>query len=482
MKNLLNRLISTASLIVMATVGSAQDAGQDTSWERGWIAQSYGVPIGADAPKPGDLLLNTWLDSGRGLFTTDYLFAFSSQRTYIFNAGILRSGAIRIDQPGTYRLHVFLDRFLGHGQPECRARIALDGATVIDSSAGFEQRDASGISSNNAAIMEARRFHESQQAASPVLQVTEPGYYRIDFWSFCRDLNDKQAAYNLSNELGNRVEKRGVFGTSTRRVQSFYSGDSQVLSMQNHRMQTNPIKQVIAENHSTMFDLVLENIETGEKGRINGQNIWHNKSFSPSDRLEYDSLPPQGQVSFTSSPWVFTGIRGELSGQYVQDAGYSPAFRTAASRMPFVPGQIEARKRISISRAGTYDVALGYEPLMTSSAFLTSRGNIGRGGQVIVHPESEPVAIFIEKKMDDGRHMRLKMFEGALVGSNLVGEIRFMKINFEEGDYDIVITRDSGRSVVRNRYGDVDMSASFSNSQLSLRLKHEDDTSFMIAN
>lgn len=477
MKSVRTILLSAVAALGLASPGLADEGVGE--WTRGWIAQSYAVKVGGDAPKPTDLLLNTWLDTGKGLFTTDYLFAFDSQRTFIFNAGILRSGALKIEQPGTYRLHIYSDRYLGSGTPECRARVALDGATVLDSTAKFTERKSGSLAANE--VTEARQFHEAQQGASPVLQVTEPGYYRIDFWSVCRDLNAKQAVYNLSNELGNRKEKAGMFGSKLWRVESFYNGDAQVLEAQKHRMNTNSIKQIIAENHSTMFDLVLENLVTGEKGRINGQNIWHQSSHSPVERLEFQALSPSGEGSFTASPWVFTGIRGDLKASYVQESGYSPAFRTAATRMPFVVNQLEARKRITISEAGKYDIALGYEPKMSASDFMTDKKRGPRGGQVMTNPESERLAIFIERRLADGRVKRLKLYEGVLIGSNLVGELEFMRINFQEGDYDLAITK-SAASIVRGRYGDIDIAKSFTNSQMSLRMKRIDEAGFRLVN
>ena len=257
---------------------------------------------------PTDLYLNRWLDSGKGLFTTDYLFAFDSQRTYIFNAGILRSGG-NPDRPARGVPSASLPGSIPGIRTAgvSRARISLDGTTIIDSSAAMAQRDSGAVAANRAAIKEAQSFHQSQHATSSVIRVTEPGYYRIDFWSVCRDLNDKQATYNLTNELGNRVEKRGIFSTRMQRLESFYNGDSQVTAVQKHRYETNPVKQVIAENHSTMFDLVLENVETGEKGRVNGDNIWHNADYSPVEKLEYQAVMPTGEGAFESSDWVFTG-------------------------------------------------------------------------------------------------------------------------------------------------------------------------------
>ncbi|SDY84452.1 hypothetical protein [Citreimonas salinaria] len=448
---------------------------------RGWIAQSYAIKIGGDAPTPTDLLLNTWVDSGRGLITTDYLFAFDSDRSYIFNAGILRSGALRIQEPGAYRLHVYLDRFLGTGEPECRARVAIDGSTIIDSSAAFEMHSGGGVSATQAAKDQARNFHQSQRAESPVFRVSEPGYYRMDFWSVCRDLNDKQAAFNLTNELGNRIEKRGLFGTKLQRLTTFYDGDGQITAVQKHRYETNPVKQVIAENHGTMFDLVLENVVTGERGRLSGDNIWHNRAHAPDERLEYQSLKPMDEGDFEASKWVFTGIRGDLSARYEQSSGYSPRFQTAAQQMPFVPSQVEARKRLKIEQAGVYEMAIGYEPEMSAKDFLAGNGYGARGGRAITREQSEPVALFMEKHLEDGRVSRLKIFEGTLKGTNFIGEIRFLNVALKAGEYDLVVTRNLSQ-IKRDRYGTVDVGAAIQNSQMSIRMKRQGAPGFVILN
>src|SRR6056297_172855 len=76
--------------ILSAETSLNQSASEDAvKWEKGWIAQSFVTPIGEDMPRPGDRPLTTWLDTGNGLFSTDYLFAHSGDKNYIFNVGIL---------------------------------------------------------------------------------------------------------------------------------------------------------------------------------------------------------------------------------------------------------------------------------------------------------------------------------------------------------------------------------------------------------
>lgn len=467
-----NLLFSAAAVLGMTSPVLGGGEGEGVVWQRGWIAQSFALAVGTDAPKPTPLLLSTWHDSGAGLISTDYLFAYDGQRTFIFNAGILRTGAIRISQPGKYRMHVYIDRFLGHGQPECRARLAIDGTTVLDSAGAFSKRELRELGAD-----------EAQHAITPVFQVDEPGYYRLDFWSVCRDLNDKQAAYKLSNELGVFEEKRGIFSTKLVRQHPEYGDDSQLVAVQEHRRKTNPIKQVISENHGTVYDLVLENMITGEKGRITGETIYHDAAHTPSEKLEFQSVKPAGQGAFEASPWLFTGIRGDMSARWTQDAGYSPAFGSAAAAMPFHPSQVEARKRLTIKEAGTFDIAIGYEPEMSASAFQTRTARVGHGGQQqLWRPKSEPIAIFLEKRIDGGRVRRLKLYEDVLVGSNHVGEVEFMKINLQEGEYDIVITRNGEGTTTRGRYGDIEHGNSFTNSQLSIRMKREDEPGFSVVN
>ena len=43
------KILIAASMILAGTGAVAQD---DIDWQKGWIAQSYGIRIGADAPKP----------------------------------------------------------------------------------------------------------------------------------------------------------------------------------------------------------------------------------------------------------------------------------------------------------------------------------------------------------------------------------------------------------------------------------------------
>ena len=149
--------------------------------------------------------------------------------------------------------------------------------------------------------------------------------------------------------------------------------------------------------------------------------------------------------------------------------------------MPFLPSQIEGRKRLEIKESGTYDLALAYEPKMSSGEFLTGRKNGSRHGQRIVRPTSEPLVMFLEKRLEDGKVKRLKVFEGRLVGSNFVGEIRFLKVTLAEGSYDFVVSRNL-LGVERDRYGDIKVSDLVSDSQMSIRMKREGEDGFVLLN
>ena len=110
----------------------------DGSWVQGWIAESYFAPIGVMMHNPVGDPIDTWRDSGRSFFTTDFMYAFDQDRIYVFNAGTLRHGAIRIDKIGNYRLHGYIDRYYSFGQPNCSMKLAIDGTTIFDQNYTFE--------------------------------------------------------------------------------------------------------------------------------------------------------------------------------------------------------------------------------------------------------------------------------------------------------------------------------------------------------
>lgn len=457
-------VLSTALLTGTVTHTIAQD--NKEIWKNGWVAESYFAPVGGDLEGPNDYPVDRWLDQGNGLFSTDYLYAFDGSRTYLYNAGTLRSGSINIDKPGDYRLHLFTDRYWSAGQPVCDVKLALDGSTVIDASTEFTSIETK--IPEKKMISAAQKFRESSTTISPVFEVSEPGYYRIDFWSYCRDTNDKDAIYKLSNQMGNmQTNQKFFFWNYESPLKIFYQDDPVVKDGVQLRFNISSLKSNIANSSGTVFDLALENIETGKKGRITEDSIWHLASATPEKDILRNTVLSSSELS--RGDWEFVGVRGDKSFIWTQEIG-NLSWKQAFVNMPFVPEFMEARKSISLKEDGIYGIAIGYDP---KSVLNTKEPSI---------PVFEQTTVFIEKKSSDGSVRRLKIFDDALQGTQSVGEVTFINVRLPAGDYDIIFLRDpSSYGAQTTRYGNLTKEAILSeNSNLSIRIKEPSSNNYKI--
>lgn len=437
-------------LATSSTMTQAQN--ENLKWKNGWVAQSYFAPVGGNIEAPNDYPVDRWLDHGDGLFSTDYMYAFDGHKNYLWNAGTLRSGSIRIDRPGDYRLSLFTDRYYSTGQPACDVKLAIDGSTIINSSttfSGIEDRIAEGE-----AAAAAYRYREVSETKSPVFEVSEPGFYRIDFWSFCQDTNAETAIYKLSNELGNRARKNHLIGVlkTEWRLDLGYGSDALVREAVQARQSMSPLKSNIAGNHGTIFDLVLESINTGFKGRITGEDVWHLEKHSPQNDFLSRTTKPMSEIAV--SGWEFLGVRGDKAHIYKQTSNDRPIWRQAFQSLPFVPEYMEARKGLKLEEDGIYGISIGFDPngyrgsnLVQGNKAVMTTGS-GSSQQHLEardenRPVSKPTKIFIERKLEDGSVRRLKIFDDALEGNRFVGEMKFINVRLPAGDYDLVLLRDA---------------------------------------
>lgn len=447
---------------------SVEAAGEQVEWQKGWIAQSFDAPIGVDLPRPGERPIDRWIDPGNGLFSTDYLFAHSGTNTYLYNAGILRTGSLKVTKPGSYRINGFMDRYISFGAPQCRMRLALDGVTIIDNKETFKdfggQKDGK---PQGAAIAQNQRstagsYKESSGFTSPVFEITEPGMYRLDFWSVCRDIDNTNAIYKLANEQGLRTTGRSCGrGICTDRIKTFYDNDSLALAAARYREGVNPLKQAIAENHGTLFDFTLENMDSGRIARITGDSIYHNKAHAPANRLGITSVTTDAMIP--TSPWYFTAIRGDMKSTVVQGVNTFPQFGDMVEKFEFLPTFMEARKRIRLGENGLYGFSFGYEPLRDQS---------------INEPKSEATDIYLEGTTPDGKRVRIKLMSDTMKGMFKVGELKFMYFNLPAGEYDFVFLRDVNK-IERDRYGNI-ISDPMKNSNIAIRIKTPSSERFEI--
>lgn len=460
-----------------------------SEWKNGWVAQSYLATLGTDLLEPEGRYIDRWLDRGNVLFSTDYLYAFEGERTYLFNAGILRTGAVYIDKPGNYRFNLYVDRYYSSGTPRCDVRFALDGTTIIDAQSQFETIQPKFLEKGE--VLYAQAYKEFALTKSPVFEVVEPGFYRMDFWSFCRDIDDTMQVYKVSNELGNAKIEKSIFGSFVSRVKLFYGGDNLTVEAVQSREKISPLKTLIADNHGTMFDIVLENVDSGRKGRVKGENIWHKREFSPENDILRPQMSPVNILA--DDKWVFRGVRGRNDFVYLQETHSDAVWAQAYQNMPFVPEYMEARKKISLTESGVHTIALGFDPQAQQAQLGANFAESYVAGQKFNilslnlepnKPVSEYSQIYLEKMMSDGSIRRLKLFEGELYGSRGVGELKFIDINLPEGDYEIVILRDTkAYEMAVDRYGAMSTDVFFkSNSYVSFRIKQPSDDGFQLVN
>ena len=461
-------LSAAASLSLMVFPALAQETSNTVEWQKGWVAQSFQAPIGVDMPRPGERPIDRWIDPGNGLFSTDYLFAHSGTNTYLYNAGILRTGSLKISKPGAYRIHGYMDRYISFGAPQCRMRLALDGVTIIDNKETFKdfggQKEgrAQGAFIDQKDVARAGGYKESSGYTSPVFEISEPGLYRLDFWSVCRDIDNTNAIYKLANEEGMKTTGRSCGrGICYDRVKSFYDNDSLAIAAAQYRNSINPLKQAIAENHGTLFDFTLENMDSGRIARITGDSIYHNKYHAPKNRLGITAVTLDAMIP--SSPWYFTALRGEQKATVPQQGFGFPQFGDMVEKFEFLPTFMEARKRIRLEEDGLYGFSFGYEPLKDTS---------------VSTPKSEPTDIYLEGTTAEGKRVRIKLLSDSLKGMFRVGEIRFMYFNLPAGEYDFVFLRDVNK-IERDRYGKM-ISDPMENSNIAIRIKTPSSERFEI--
>ena len=458
-------------------------------WQNGWIAQSYFAPIGTDLPEPNGYPVDRWVDQGDGLFSTDYLYAFAGERSYLYNAGTLRTASIYVDKPGNYRFELYTDRYWSPGQPRCDVRFAVDGSTIIDAQNTFTQIDPAIL--KKGAIDIAQKYHEFAFTKSPVFEIIEPGFYRMDFYSYCRDVSDAASIYKLAFQYGNVQAKSFASMSMISKANLFYGGDTLVKDGVKLREDISVLKSAIAANHGTMFDLVIENVDSGRKARVTGDDIWHKDGSSPSKTILRPSMEPQSAIA--EGGWVFRGVRGKKAHVWVQESYEAPVWGQAFMNMPFTPEYLEARKKLTFSESGVQGIAISYDPMGYSAALghkMSNGGVFDVGGKVEraiqeeskLKPKSEYTQMFIEKKMPDGSIRRLKIFDGHLEGSMFIGEVKFVHVNLPAGDYELVVLRDPNAYAAQaGRYGDLTPQFVFkADSNFSLRIKEPSAESYRL--
>ena len=481
-------------------------------WTNGWIAQSYFAETVEDALVPNDsMLMDRWLDHGEGIWSTDHLHAFDSEKTYLYSAAHLRSAAIKIDKPGRYRLRLHTDRYDSKGQQKCLTRVAIDGSTIIDEDTTFRNLGGRVLESS----VVGNRYFETKMSASPVLDITSGGMYRLDFYSFCRDIDNQMEIYKNAFHYGNlNVRKSGFLSQTVEQANSYYGGSSKLRGANDARMLRNPIKQSIANNHGTIFEFVLENVDTEERRPFGPDDFWHLKKDTPEKKLLRSTMSPPSTVSLAHENWVFWGYKDRLTNNYSyeQPFGINPNWASAVAAMtPFVQGSldyIEAARKIYIPEAGVWGIAVGYEP----SAFSMDKAQTYAEGQsslvalgtlaaskslkqeLIERPVSEHIDLQIQKELpaeyceqakadwqvDGSCTISIPLINEQLMGAQQIGELKINWINLPKGEFKLVQKRNVKELVPYRdeRMGTINVTSIFSNGGYSLFLKGPSDMSF----
>ena len=553
----------------------------DDSWVQGWIAESYFAPMGVMLHNPVGDPIDVWRDSGRSFYTTDFMYAFDKDRTYIYNAGTLRHGAIRIDKIGNYRLHGYIDRYYSFGQPNCSMKLAIDGTTIFDQNYTFEkikseaivtksrqrrkklseifgykessefmgvqgelkQRAAEqlDIQNKDGAFYEARIAEMEAKAKelgvpveellakqeipqrkrtpdemlidamdagavgrSSIFEITEAGYYNLNVWIFCKDVQDSQQLFNNANYFGLiEGKKLGMWQRMMSGGKSYlwagldltYANDKVILDGMAVRRNINAVKASVAENFGTFGELVLENVDTGKKARITGETIFHKKEFTPRKDILRPSISPKSAIQ--TSNWHFRASRGRMSDVYVQEGHESPIFTQAIQNFSFEPTRIMARKKFILPETGKYGVAIAFNPIAYDNTFAyyisgafedgkKYKNSIFGGGQfagtaaenpldairkeVAKRPVSDFITVYIQRKLNNGKYERIKFFEGNLMGAGPIGELRMDTMVFERGQYELVVVADPKALSIRDRLGDLTLNLA-TNSAFSILVK-----------
>lgn len=439
-------------------------------WRRGWIAQSFEAEIGADLPQPTDQPIDKWLDTGDAMFSADYLFAHESKTTQIFNAGILRTGAIEFTLEGNYQLRSFIDRFVSFGQPECRMRVALDGATIIDQWGQFRDMGIGkegrpvGTIVDKKDIPYAAKFRGTHAYQSVPFYIPKPGKYRFDIWTFCGDSSNKSAIFKLANTYGIRSWDVSKFGSPTfSKIKSEYADDRLLQDEMKLRRDRNPLKALILENHGINFDLALERIESGKVNRVTGAMIYHNAAYTPMKSIYRRSTQPKNNLVEVSD-WLLTALRGNekiVTRWYVDE---SPPFAQFIQDIDtHTPEQVVAERLLFIKESGKYGFEFQYSPKIESNKAFEKE-------------ESEHTTIRMYRvgaEATDGVVLVDRIFRGG----NDIGESIFQWYELPKGEYVISITRDP-QIIKRNRYGEAEDVDPWDNSNVLLSIKSPSAESF----
>ena len=273
-------------------------------------------------------------------------------------------------------------------------KLAFDGTTILDESYTFKHIKAKSITGKRGKVMrkinQARNYKESSEnmgskipdvpqhqmrkedrlaqaearllnddggaGASSIVEITQPGYYNLNHYLFCKDVKDAQQLFNNANIYGlvagrklNRMEM--IMSGKTHEWFGWdldYKGDKILADGFQIRRNINAIKANIAENFGTFGDLVIENLDSGKLARLTGENIFHKKEFTPKKDILRPTIAPQSAIR--ASNWMFRGSRGNKVETYIQEGHDAPMFVQAAQSFSFHPTRLQARKRIFFLR------------------------------------------------------------------------------------------------------------------------------------
>lgn len=448
----------------------------DVKWERGWIAQSFRADFGSDMPQPSDQPIDRWLDDGYGMFSADYLLAHESKYTQLFKAGTLRSGSVKFNLEGNYVLRSFMDRFISFGQPDCRVRVALDGVTIVDQWGQFNDMGTGQDNRPIGAIVKweadsvwkngfynAQRYRATHGYQSVPFFIPEPGKYRFDIWTFCKDASEHAEIFKLANTYGVRGIKVGAFGGVTYpKVKTNFAGDMVLIDAIRRRNEMNELKTLILLNHGTTFDFTLERLETGQINRIVGDMIYHNAAYTPEKSFEMQTLKPKDQTALASD-WLMTAYRDGLEPVKKRMATDTPQFADFIKSVSFVPEKMLAQRILSLPETGKYGFEFQYNPAKEDN-------------QSYERDASEHIQMRMYRlgSSDTGG---IQILDRVFKGANDVGESVFHWFNLPAGDYVISTTQDP-KMITRNRYGVADNVDPWFNSDIHLSIKMPSSESF----
>lgn len=488
-------------------------------WANGWIAQSYLAETVDDANVPNDsMLMDRWLDHNNGIWSTDHLFAFDSARSYLYSAAILRSAAIKIDKPGRYRLRLYTDRFDSKGQQACLRRVAIDGATVIDEDTPMRNLGARLMKG----VSDANRYHESQLSASPVMDIQQAGMYRIDFYSFCRDVSNQMEIFKYAFQYGNLTAgscgmsaTRTLFDVCIKRGVSFYGGNDLLRSENETRFGVSPLKTAISNNHGTVFQFALENMDSEKIRPLTRDDFWHLKTDTPPKNPFKKEMKAPKVVRLASETWRFWAYRDRLTNNYSfeQPEGAIPRWASAmAAVTPMIglPDYMVAERKIVIPEDGIWGIAVGYEPsdftMKDNNLYNSKEGKrvfIGFGVMAEIarfkkeaqkRPVSEYIDFAIHKELpieqcaanniptnkNGSCSINIPLVDGYMTGAMSIGQLKVNWINLPAGEYKLVQKRnlEDIQPYVDDRNGTVNATSIASNSGYSIFLKGPSDESF----